>query len=171
MLGDIVIYKQASANGGRGTQSVTVAASAGIISAGEPVLIVAGASAVIPNTSTNLLTLPSPFVPYSVAGTGLLGIAETNSTNTATAAGSVDFLPVTSQTVWTINANASASVATQALYDALVGHRVLIDLTTGTYTLLTSDSALNGCLIRPLDIFKFPNKIAFSFLDGVSAAL
>lgn len=170
-LGDIVIYKQASAQGGRGSQSITVKASAGLISAGEPVLIVAGASAVLPNQSTNLLTIPSPFVPYSVTGTGLLGVAETTSTNTASAAGSVDFVPVTSASVFLINANSSAAINTQAKYDALVGARVLIDLTSGSYTLLTTDSALNGCLIRPLDIFKFPGKIAFSFLDGVSAAM
>lgn len=171
MLGDITIYKQDSTNGGRGSQSITVIASVGLINPGEPVLIVAGASAVLPNQATNLLTLPSPFVPYSVTGTGLLGIAETISTNTSSTAGSVDFLPVTSGTVYLINANSSAAVATQALYDALVGHRVLIDLTSGSYTMLATDSALNGSIIRPLNVFKFPNKIAFSFVDGVSAML
>lgn len=168
-LGDITIYKQASATGGRGSQSISVAPSAGLILPGEPVLIIAGATSVLPNLSTNLLTIPSPFVPYSVTGTGLLGIAQTTSTNTATLAGSVDFVPVTSETVYLINANSSFLVNTQAKYDALVGHRVLIDLTTGTYTMLVSDSALNGSIIRPLNVFKFPGKIAFSFTDAVSA--
>lgn len=171
MLGDIIIYKQASSQGGRGSQSITVVASAGTIAAGEPVLIVAGASAVLPNQSTNLLTVPSPFVPYSVSGTGLLGIAQTTSSNTATLAGSVDFTPAESDTVYLIKANASASIATQTLYNALIGHRVLIDLTSGSYTMLTTDSALNGCIIRPLNVVKFPGVIAFSFVDGVSAMM
>ncbi len=170
-LGDITIYKQSSAQGGRGSQSITVVASAGVISAGEPVFIVAGASAVIPNSANNLLTLPSPFVPFSITGTGLLGVAETTSTNTSTAVGIVDFLPVTSQTTFLIKAKTSADINTQAKYDALVGHRVLIDYTSGSYTLLTSDSALNGSIIRPLDTFKFPGLIAFSFVDGVSALM
>jgi len=172
-LGDITIYKQSSAQGGRGSQSITVVASAGVINAGEPVLIVAGASAVLPNVATNLLTVPSPFVPYSVTGTGLLGIAETNSTNTSSLAGSVDFVPVDSKTVYLIkiNAAASANVVTQASYNAIVGHRVLIDLTTGSYTLLATDSALNGCIVRPLNIVEHPGSVAFSFVDGVSALM
>jgi hypothetical protein len=170
MLGDIIIYQQASAQGGRGAKRLNVAASATIINAGEPVVMVAGASAVVAG-ATNLIAVPSPFVPYSVSGTGLVGIAETSSTNSASLAGYVDIVPVSSQTIYLINANASASVNTQAKYDALVGSRVLIDLTTGKYTLLTTDSALNGCVIQSLDIFKFPGKVAFSFVDGVSAMM
>lgn len=153
---------------GRGSRKFNVAPSANVINPGEPVVMVAGASAVVKG-STNLITLPTPYIPYSFAGTGLVGIAQTTSTNTTTAYGSVDVLPVSSGTTYLINANSSAAVATQALYDALVGHRVLIDLTSGTYTLLTSDSALNGCIILPLDVQKYPEKIAFAFVDGVSA--
>ncbi len=169
MLGDIVIYKQASANGGRGSQSVFVAPSAGLIQPGEPVFIIAGATSVIPNSANNLITVASPFVSFATTGTGLLGVAETISTNTSAASGSVDFLPVTSQTVYLINAKVSATFNTQAKYDALVGARVLLDYTSGVYTILASDSALNGCIIRPLDIYKFPGKVAFSFRDGISA--
>lgn len=171
-LGDIVVFKQSSAQGGRGSQSMTVAASAAVplIYPGEPVCLVAGATSCIPG-ATNLLTIPSPFVPYSVSGTGLLGIAETKATNTATLAGSVDYIPADSRTVYLITAKVSATITPQATYDALVGHRVLIDLTSGVYTGLISDSALNGCIIRPLDVFKYPGKIAFSFLDGVSAMM
>lgn len=170
-LGDITIYRQASAGGGAGSRRMNTAASAGVISAGEPVMFVAGGTSVLPNLSTNLTTIPSPFVPYSVTGTGVMGIAQTTATNTSTAAGFVEYVPATSGTVWLINANNTANVNTQAKYDALVGHRVLIDLTSGAYTLLTSDSALNGCQIQPLDVFKFPGKIAFTFFDGVSAQI
>lgn len=173
MIGDIVIYKQSSSQGGRGSQSMTVAASAWIINAGEPVLLVAGASACIPGSGT-MTTIPSAFVPYSVTGTGFLGVAETNSTNTSTAAGSVDFVPATSETVLLINAQTPSLINTQAKYTALVGARVLINTnsvtaTGATYTALLSDSALNGFIVRPLNVFKFPNKVALSPLDGISA--
>lgn len=57
---------------------------------------------------------------------------------------------------------------TQAEYDALVGARVLIDLTAGSYTLLASDSANNGCVVEPLDISLFPGKVAFSIRAGAN---
>lgn len=167
--GDIVIYRQASAGGGSGSRTINVVASANVINPGEPVLIVAGASAVLPNQSNNLLTVPSPFVPYNVAGTGLVGIAETKSTNTSTAAGTVEVVPVNPGTVWMINVKVSADISTQAKYDALVGKRVLIDLTSGNYTMLSSDSALNGCIIQPSNIVQNPGKILFTFAPGVAA--
>ena len=57
---------------------------------------------------------------------------------------------------------------TQAEYDALVGARVLLDLTSGTYTILATDSANNGCVVEPLDISRFPNKVAFSIRAGAN---
>ena len=169
MLGDIVIYKQAAAGGGFGSQKFNASPSAGLIQPGEPVFLVAGATSVVPNQATNLITIPSPYVPFSVTGTGLAGIAETISTNSSSAAGIVEVNPTSSLTVYLITANSSYQVATQARYDANVGKRVLIDLTTGSYTLLTTDSALNGCIIRPLDVVKFPGKFAFSFSDAIAA--
>lgn len=168
-LGDIKVYRQASSGGGSGSKPFIAAASAVAIQAGEPVYIVAGATSVIPNVSNNLVLVASPFVPLSVTGTGLLGIAETTATNTSTVAGDVYVIPATSGTTYIINAKTSASVATQALYDALVGHRVLMDLTSNVYTLLTSDSALNGFVIQPLNVFKYPGQIAFTIREGVSA--
>lgn len=175
MLGDIVIYKQSSVQGGRGSQSMTVAASAVLINAGEPVLLVAGASACIPGTGS-MTTIPSAFVPYSVSGTGFLGVAETTSTNTASLAGSVEVVPANSQTTYLINAQTPSLINTQAKYDALVGARVLITTVSPTatgaiYQAQLTDSALNGFTVRPLDIFKFPNKVALSPLDGISAAM
>ena len=167
-LGDITIYRQSSAQGGTGSRPFRVAASATLINAGEPVTMVAGASVVIP-AATNLITIPSPYVRYSVSGTGLVGVAETTSTNTASAVGYVDVTLADPKTIYLITANSSTLVNTQAKYDALVGHRVLVDLTGGSYTGLVADSALNGCLIQPLDVVKFPGKVAFSFLEGVSA--
>lgn len=182
MLGDITIYKQANGQSGSGTQSINVAASTWIIQPGEPISLVAGASACIPASGT-MYTVPSAFVPYSVTGTGFLGIAETISSNTASLAGSVDFAPSNSQSVYLCNAQTPSLIATQALYDALVGHRVLLNVnspgvvntpetTNGggqTYTVLLTDSALNGFIVRPLNVFKFPNKVAISPVDGISA--
>lgn len=182
MLGDITIYKQANGQMGSGTQSINVAASAWIIQPGEPVSLVAGASACIPATGT-LYTIPSPYVPYSVTGTGFFGVAETISSNTTSLGGLIDIVAPTSNTVYLCNAQTPSLIATQALYDALVGHRVLLncsspgvvntpEVTNGggqTYTVLLTDSALNGFIVRPLNVFKFPNKVAFSPLDGISA--
>jgi hypothetical protein len=51
---------------------------------------------------------------------------------------------------------------TQAEYDALVGSRVLFDLTSSTYTITATDNAAYGLVVEPLDIKKFPNKVRFS---------
>jgi len=170
MLGDITIYQQPSAQGGRGSRRFNVAPSSVIINPGEPVTLLAGSSTVIVGVN-NLITVPSPFVPYSVSGTGLVGIAETTSTNTSTLAGYVDIVPATSNTTFIASASSVVTITTQAQYDALVGHRVLLDLSGGKYTVLGTDSALNGLVIMPLDIFKAPGKIAFAFVDGVSALM
>ena len=56
----------------------------------------AGASTVIPNQATTLLTQASPYVPYNVTGTGLVGIAETSST--ASTAGAIQVVEATPAT-------------------------------------------------------------------------
>jgi hypothetical protein len=70
------------------------------------------------------------------------------------------------------NRKLTITILTQSEYDALVGDRVLIDLTgtaaagTATYTILGTDSANNGCVILPLDIAKFPGKVRFAFRNA-----
>lgn len=174
-LGDITIYRQSSAQGGRGSNSMPVMASAFVIQPGEPLMIVAGASAAIPGAQgATLLAVASPYVPVTVAGMGFLGVTQTTATNTASLAGSVDYVPTTSQTTFLINAQTPSLINTQAKYDALVNARVLINATSQTatsvvYTCALADSAQNGFLVRPLDIFKFPNKVAISPRDSISA--
>jgi hypothetical protein len=168
MLGDITIYQQSSAQGGSGSRRFNTAAAATLINAGEPVVMVAGATAVI-GGATNLITIPSPYVPYTITGTGVVGVAETTSTNTASLAGNVNVTLANPSTVFLITANSATLVNTQAKYDALVGHRVLIDLTAGVYTALLADSALNGCLVQPLDVIKNPGKVAFTFISDTYA--
>lgn len=170
LLGDIVVFRQSSAGGGAGSKVFNAASSATVINAGEPVVIVAGASTVIPNGAVTLITVASPYVPFSVSGTGLVGIAETSTV--ASTAGTIQVLMVNSDTEFLINATTPSLINTQAKYDALVGARVLINATspavTGwTYTMALTDSALNGFVVRPLDIVKFPSKVAFMILNTV----
>ncbi len=122
------------------------------ISAGEPVQKAAGV-AYVALAATNFPTTTLRHV----------GVAASASTETASAVGTVDVIPSTPGTLWLISPNAPTSWDTQAEYNALVGARVLIDLTTGTFTILASDSAGNGCVVEYLDISKTPAKVCFSF--------
>jgi hypothetical protein len=96
------------------------------------------------------------------------GIAASTSTNTASAAGVVDVWPIDSKTTWLITPKVAATWNTQAEYDALVGDRVLLDLTSGSYTILAADGATYGCVIAPLDVTLYPGKVAFQFRNGVN---
>ncbi len=141
-----------------GTKKVNIAASATLIFPGDLVACAPG------TTVGSLMATNKPVVATDF----LLGVAFSTSTNTAALAGTVLVVPVDSGDVWLISPNSAAAFDTQAEYDALVGKRVLIDLTTLVYTILASDGATNGCVIQPLDITKYPGKVAFSFRTGVS---
>ncbi len=168
-LGDITLLAQRSSQGGRGARLYNIAAGTPIL-AGEPVQIQAlGVVAVMPA----LTSFPDASAHLAI------GIAATSSTNTLTAAGVVNVIPVNSNDVWIINPAVAASWDTQAEYDALVGKRVLIqagsanlafvaNVNIGTYSLLASDSTNNGCVVQALDISRYPGKVAFSFRDGAS---
>lgn len=156
-IGDITILEQNSSMG-RGARRYNVAAGATAINAGEPVARALGAVSVTA-AATNTPVVGTDY--YA-------GVALTNSTQTASVAGVVDVLPLNSGTTFLISPNSAAAYDTQAEYDALVGKRVVIDLTTGSYTILATDSANNGLVIMPLDIAKYPGKVAFAFRSGVS---
>lgn len=95
------------------------------------------------------------------------GIATTTSTQTASVAGEVWVQPIVPGTIYKMKPKVAATWDTQAEYDALVGSRVLIDLTSSTYTILAADGATYGCVIEYLDVSKNPGYVAFSFRDGV----
>lgn len=156
-LGDLELLSSKNGTGFAGAQPYNVAASATLINAGEPVEMNALGDTVVLPMATN-----SPVVGTDFA----VGIATTTSTNTAGAAGTVSVAPVDPLDVWLIKPKVAATWDTQAEYDALVGKRVLIDLTAGSYTILASDSANNGCVIMPLDISRYPGQVAFSFRAG-----
>lgn len=158
MTGDIII-KDASAFEGQGALPFLVAAGATAIHAGEPVTCPLGAVQAAIVCPTNAPVVGTDYVA---------GVAATDSTQTASVAGVVNCYPVNPAAVFLIAPNVAATWNTQAKYDALVGSRVLFNLTTGTYTILAADSANNGLVVRPLDIFKYPGKVAFSFRAATS---
>lgn len=163
--GDITLSENSGSNGSRGSRLHNVAAGTPIY-AGEPVQMVLGGNVVFPAiTSTPV-----------VGTTYFVGIAQTNSTNTVSAAGTVDVIPLTNQETWLIAPATAATWDTQAEYDALVGDRVTlansVSVTatpaSGTYTINASDGATNGCVIQTLNVFLNPGKVAFAFRNGAS---
>ncbi len=155
---DVELKSSKNGIGYPGSKKVNVAASATLIYPGDFVASAPGAIV------GSLMATNKPVVATDY----LLGIAQSVSTNTAALAGEVDVLPVDSGDVFLIEPNDSTAYDTQAEYDALVGKRVLIDLTATKYTILAADGATYGCVIQPLDITKYPGKVAFSFRAGVS---
>lgn len=144
--------------GPNGAVQYNVAASATLIYPGEPVVNALGGVAVTP-MATNKPVVATDY---------LAGIATTTSTNTAGAAGKVYVQPLLPGQIWSIEPNSAAAYDTQAEYDALVGKRVLIDLTSGKYTLLAADGATSGCVILAKNINVDKGKIYFTFRNGVS---
>lgn len=151
--GDIQPYESATgfSNGGALKYVVALGAAASINS-GEPVQKLAGAANV-----TALLT-NSPTTTNRI-----VGVALSTSTDTVAASGLVDVIPANDTQLWMIAPKVLATWNTQAKYNALVGSRVLIDLTAGVYTILAADGASNGCIVEFLDIARYPGMVAFSF--------
>ena len=164
--GDLVVLESAASQGGRGGRLYNVA-SGTLIYAGDPVQhLVVGDVTVIPNLTS------TPVVGTSGVEGLFCGVATTNSTNTASAAGSVYVLPVNSGATYLANPDAPTSWDTQAEYNALVGKRVLLKNSSataaGTYTLLASDSAANGCVVMAINILEHPAKVAIAFRTRTS---
>jgi len=174
MIGDFTVLESASTQGGRGGRLYNVAAGTPIY-AGEPVCIRAvGAVVVEPALTT------TPVVQITVGVEGLhVGIATTNSTNTLTAAGTVNVRPTSSDITYLVSPTTAASWDTQAEYDALVGKRVVpansVSVsavpTSGTYTMGASDNATYGCVVQAMNIVEHPGKVAVAFRKGTSNLL
>ncbi len=151
--GDIQPAENATAfTTGGAIKYVVALGTAASINAGEPVQKLAGAANV-----TALLT-NSP-----TATNRIVGVSTSVSTETASVSGLVDVIPVNDSQVWMIAPKVAATWNTQAKINALVGARVLIDLTTGVYTILAVDGASNGCIVEYIDIVRYPGMVAFSF--------
>lgn len=169
--GDLTVRDQ-NTMAGAGSHLYNVALGTAIL-AGEPVQIRAVGAVVV---EPMLTSLPTCSTTAGVEGL-FVGVAATNSTNTATAAGTVYVTPVTSGLTYLIAPTQPQSWDTQAEYDALVGKRVTLNNSTtvsataqnvGSYTVNASDSANNGCSIQALDIAKYPGKVAIAFRTGTS---
>lgn len=157
-IGDIQI-KEGGPFGYAGDAIFQIAAgTVSSILPGEPVEKALGA-AVVTAASNN----------FPVVGTDFCaGIATSTSTETAAAAGTVQVLKLVPGVVYLIAPKVAATWATQALYNALVGDRVLLDLAAGVWTILAADGATNGCVVEQLDIATYPGKVAFSIRAGAS---
>lgn len=139
------------------TRKFQVAAGAvGSILFGEPVVQTAAGSPYV---------IPAPNGSPVIGTDVLTGVAQRTSTDTVGLDGIVDVVVTLPGMTYICDALVPANIATQALYDALVGNRVLFDLTAGVYTVdeSTADNAANDLLIVDLDVSKYPNKVAFQF--------
>lgn len=155
--GDITLLNQNLATGA--LRFNVAAGAAASINPGEPVDRALGAG-VVTAMATNKPVVATDY---------LAGISTSVSTDTVAAAGYVMVQPLLPGQVWLIAPKVAATFDTQAEYNALIGKRVLIDLTAGVYTILAADGATSGCVIEYLDVSKHPGKVAFSFRAGVSA--
>lgn len=157
-MGNIQVYED-GAFGYPGDVEYTVAAGAvGTILPGEPVEMALGA-AVVTLAGNN----------FPVVGTDYCaGIAATTSTDTASAAGKVQVTKLVPGMSYLVAPKVAATFDTQAEYDALVGARVLLDLTSTVWTILAADSVNNGCVILPLDIARYPGKVRFAIRAGAN---
>lgn len=151
--GDIQPFENSNASKMPGSLKYAVnSGTTASIAAGEPVQKLAGA-AYVTQAQTN----------FPTATLRVVGVAASASNETTTAIGTVDVYPATNGQLFLIAPKVAATWNTQAKYNALCGARVLIDLTSSTFTLLASDSAGNGCIVEYLDIARYPGMVAFSF--------
>lgn len=151
--GDVMPFENAGPS--KTTGSLKYAVNSGTtasIAAGEPVQKLAGA-AYVTLAQTN----------FPTATLRVVGVAASASNETASVIGTVDVIPATNGQLFLIAPKVAATWNTQAKYNALIGSRVLIDLTTAVFTILASDSAGNGCIVEYLDIARYPGMVAFSF--------
>jgi len=157
-MSKIIRVLDAGAFGQTGAKKCLVAAGATAILAGQPVVRALGAATV---------TAAADGTP--VVGTDYLeGIATTDSTQTASAAGVVYVMPLVPGVIYAGQPKTAATWDTQAEYDALVGDRVVFDLTSGDYTIDATDGATNGLVVEPINIKENPNTVAFSIRAAAS---
>ncbi len=158
LLGDIQIYSE-GAFGYPGDDVYTVdSGTTASITAGTPVKKALG-SAFVAAESTNTPVVATDY---------WAGIAATTSNETSALAGQVRVTKMSQNLTYLIAPKVAATFDTQAEYDALVGDRVLLDLTSSTWTILAADSATYGCVIMPLDIAKTPGQVRFAIRNGVN---
>ncbi len=107
-----------------------------------------------------------------VVGTDLMvGISANISSDTASDDGKIQTMNLYPNTVYLCDAFDPTAIATQALYDALVGSLVVFDLTSKVWTVDESNVVSNGGLIIvDNEIAKYPGKVAFKIRQAVNYA-
>ena len=158
-LGDVVPYNETSGSAlASRVHQVVSGGTPPAINAGEPVGKTVGTNYVI--------IAANAAVDASSTTAKIAGIAASTSTETATADGTVQVTPM-GERIWLIKPQTAATYGqgttqNQTTYNALVGARVLLQATTGAWTILASDSVNNGFVVENLDVTKYPGKVAFS---------
>lgn len=138
-LGDFKIVKTGGLSNVP-TYRFNVQAGATTIYAGEPVKVAsAGAQYVVKSADAEPVTGTPTFV----------GIAQSTSTQTASADGYVDVYKPIQGVVFRGSAKNKANIATQANVNTLKNRRSVLDLTSGVYTVDESaaDASTNGIVI------------------------
>jgi hypothetical protein len=116
----------------------------------------ANATAIYAGEPTKVKSAGSKYVIPLADGDGVIGttvavtgIAKSDSTHTASADGSVDVYMPLPGIIYACKAKSSTAADTQSEIDALKGKRVVVDLTSSSYTIDTaaSDHANNAFLI------------------------
>lgn len=105
----------------------------------------ASATLIYPGEPVKLYAAGSPYVvkladaePVIGTTTQVIGIAKSTSTNTASAAGTVEVYMPLPGIVYSIAAKSAAAANTQSEIDALCGDTLLFDLTSTTFTIDTA---------------------------------
>lgn len=144
--------------GGSQPFQVVLGGSPPAINAGEPVSKALGSQYVI----------IMPNAKPVVADTNTVGVSSTTSTETASADGTVQVIPINANNIWSITPQTAAtygvgSTPNQTTYNALVGARVVFQVTTGTWKILATDSSGNGLVIAASNVATNLGKVNFSF--------
>lgn len=151
-IGDITPFESSNQRFTGGIKYAVVAGTVKSILPGEPVQKLAGAAYVTAMATNSPTTVKR-----------VVGVATAASTETATDDGFAVISPATNGELFKIAPKVPGTWDTQAKYNALVGSRVLLDLTAGTYTILAADAANNGCIVEYIEVATNPGFVAFSW--------
>lgn len=104
----------------------------------------------------------------------LAGFAMSTSTETTTATGFVEVLYLDPAQVYfgtpatAANYGLTQGSLSQALYNAQVGKRVLIQVSNGVMTLLSTDNVNSGVVVEYVDVTTSNGKVLFSLRGGLA---
>jgi len=160
MLGDIQVLGN-GAFGYAGDEEYQVnSGTTASIAAGEPVAKALG------QRYAALATTGTPIVATDYYA----GFASSASTETATAKGTVHVTKLVPGVIYIGAVDDTTLITTQALYDAYVGKRTIFTVTSLKFLidLTDADNADGGLVVEPLDVKKYPGKVAFSVRRAVS---